>query len=500
MGERLKKAGIIVVGSEILKGHVQDINSAFICKRFHAIGVQVCRITTVPDDVSIVAEEVARFSANFDIVVTTGGIGPTHDGITYEAIASAMNDKIVLNSEMADVIRSYFGGNFNITENPALKMARLPQSAKLIFVPPKEEKTWEADRQNGLQKEDKPGEKRSFPIVRVRNVYILPGMTEWLEYAFHHLQKLFEDPDVNVYSMTLFLKVSEFKVLQELNQAVTRYENRVVFGSYPSHSSGTEFKTKIMLESHSLDDVTSAFSYLTSMLPGNFINNDLQKKDVEMVRDLTTGTKSLSNVVGNSLKVIEVALKKYGSKEIYLSFNGGKDCTVLLHLIWVVWSSLGRKERLNSVYIKSDAVFPEVDDFVSKTSERYNMNIVVVCGNIKGALLELHGSNQDIKAIFMGTRRTDPYSEDLNEFQMCDEDWPPLMRVNPILDWSYEDIWNFLRVLAVPYCSLYDEGYTSIGNIKNTKPNPALRVSELGEQYHPAYRLGDASLERQGRN
>lgn len=73
------------------------------------------------------------------------------------------------------------------------------------------------------------------------------------------------------------------------------------------------------------------------------------------------------------------------------------------------------------------------------------------------------------------------------------------MRVNPILDWLYNDVWDFLRLLRVPYCSLYDKGYTSIGNTKNTQPNPALKILGSGKMYLPAYRLKDGALERQGR-
>lgn len=86
---------------------------------------------------------------------------------------------------------------------------------------------------------------------------------------------------------------------------------------------------------------------------------------------------------------------------------------------------------------------------------------------------------------------------------MCDPDWPQIMRVNPLLDWSYHDVWEFLRLLAVPYCSLYDEGYTSLGNVKNTKPNPALQIPNVSngrKKYEPAFKLKDGSLERQGRS
>jgi len=85
--------------------------------------------------------------------------------------------------------------------------------------------------------------------------------------------------------------------------------------------------------------------------------------------------------------------------------------------------------------------------------------------------------------------------------------------VNPILDWDYAHVWHFLRLFQLPYCCLYDEGYTSLGKRSDTRPNPALRhpKAEAGAsasltdeipddgKYWPAYMLSDASLERAGR-
>ena len=79
--------------------------------------------------------------------------------------------------------------------------------------------------------------------------------------------------------------------------------------------------------------------------------------------------------------------------------------------------------------------------------------------------------------------------------------------VNPIIDWDYGHVWHFLRLFQLPYCSLYDIGYTSLGKQSDTRPNPALWHPKDGEspsakhggEYWPAYRLSDASQERAGR-
>ena len=103
-----------------------------------------------------------------------------------------------------------------------------------------------------------------------------------------------------------------------------------------------------------------------------------------------------------------------------------------------------------------------------------------------------------MKAILAGTRSIDPYSDTLHTFQTTDRDWPNYMRVMPILNWNYKDIWSFIWEERVQYCVLYDQGYTSLGDMRTTVQNSALKITGSNE-YRPAYLLEDVKLERDGR-
>ena len=76
---------------------------------------------------------------------------------------------------------------------------------------------------------------------------------------------------------------------------------------------------------------------------------------------------------------------------------------------------------------------------------------------------------------------------------------PPFMRINPVLDWSYGHIWHFLRLYQLPYCGLYDLGYTSLGKVGNTDRCPSLKKAGTEDEYWPAYMLVDWCKEREGR-
>jgi FAD synthetase len=98
---------------------------------------------------------------------------------------------------------------------------------------------------------------------------------------------------------------------------------------------------------------------------------------------------------------------------------------------------------------------------------RYGVQVQLYSSDFKrevGRLID----EQGVKAIIMGNRRTDPWSQDLEAFKESSEGWPSFMRVFPILDWDYCAIWRFLRTFDLPYCSLYDQGYTSLGEKHNS--------------------------------
>ena len=85
-----KTAGILLIGNEILSGKIADANAAYLCRELRGLGVEVRRISVIPDEVDLIAREVAAFSRDYDVVFTSGGVGPTHDDVTIEGVARAM--------------------------------------------------------------------------------------------------------------------------------------------------------------------------------------------------------------------------------------------------------------------------------------------------------------------------------------------------------------------------------------------------------------------------
>ena len=232
-------------------------------------------------------------------------------------------------------------------------------------------------------------------------------------------------------------------------------------------------------------------------------------KFLEAKIDKESFNKKLRHSIEIILDAIELTLKGNGERELCISFNGGKDCCVVLFLFYKIALKTGflsTKHQFNILIMKLSESFKEMDEFIDKIFREFYTNkdinkIVIDKPGIKlKKCLELFKQDYpNIIHVLMGTRRTDnPYVAKLKDFNETDSDWPYFIRVNPILDWNYGEIWYFLKRFRVPYCPLYDHGYTSLGDIANTIRNEALFDAQRGT-YKPAYMLENDYKERNSR-
>lgn len=404
-------------------------------------------------------------SKRYSVVFTSGGVGPTHDDVTYESVAKGLGLKLEQHEELIDLLARLFPG-----EEEAYRLAVVPMPCELVYV-------------------DSP---KRYAIVKANNVYVLPGSPKYFEPAVDVIV-----PRLNAATPMHFeyidIDTNELSIVKILEEHAKRWKDKVSIGSYPQKT--PEPFTRITLEG-SKDDVLQAKGELFYFLPIQKVRNLERGFSDYQVKSIFEDGESLAHVK-SALNIVIQCYETYNPEEIFLTFNGGKDCTVVLHLAAAV-AKVRNISSLLCLYVTADS-FPEVDTFVERAALYYGLELVRKERPIKEALTSLLNERRDVKAGLMGMRKGDPGTNNLESFTPTDADWPRLIRVNPILNWTYEQVWQFLLKHNVPYCSLYDQGYTSLGTRATTVPNPRLKDPNNPTSYFPAYTLTDESAERQGR-
>jgi molybdenum cofactor synthesis domain-containing protein len=133
MAEGSVRAAVLLIGDELLSGRTQDLNLMAIAKFLAPLGVQVAEARVVSDEIEEIATGLNALRARYDYVFTTGGIGPTHDDKTADAIAHAFGVGIGVNPEAREILEKHYrGGPLN---EARLRMARIPDGAELIENP-----------------------------------------------------------------------------------------------------------------------------------------------------------------------------------------------------------------------------------------------------------------------------------------------------------------------------------------------------------------------------
>jgi molybdenum cofactor synthesis domain-containing protein len=129
--ERIWTAALLVIGDEILSGRTQDRNIAQVALWLNTQGIRLGEVRVVADNMAAIGEAVRTLSGRNDYLFTTGGIGPTHDDITIDAIAAAIGVPVVIHPRARAMLEGYFVEKGGLTET-RLRMARLPEGAELI--------------------------------------------------------------------------------------------------------------------------------------------------------------------------------------------------------------------------------------------------------------------------------------------------------------------------------------------------------------------------------
>lgn len=152
MTDRIYTAGLIVIGDEILSGRTHDKNIAQVASWLQVQGIRLAEVRVVPDVVDKIVAAVNALRGDYDYLFTTGGIGPTHDDITVDAVAQALGVPVVIHPEARAILERYYADKGGLNEG-RLRMARVPEGAELI-----------------------PNRKSGAPGIQWGNIYMMAGV------------------------------------------------------------------------------------------------------------------------------------------------------------------------------------------------------------------------------------------------------------------------------------------------------------------------------------
>jgi molybdenum cofactor synthesis domain-containing protein len=233
----LKTASAVIVGDEILSGKVREENLPRLIALLREVGVPLRRVVVIPDEVEAIAEEVARHSAADAWVVTSGGVGPTHDDCTVEGVARAFAVGVVRSPQLETMVRGFWGERIT---DAALRLADIPQGARLLY-----------------------GHDRLLPLVVMRNVYLFPGVPRLFEAKLPSLRP--ELAGAPLFQGSLTLLADETDIAAVLSQ-VARERSGVKIGSYPQ-GRRADRRVWVTVEGRVRSEVVEAIDLLIALLP-----------------------------------------------------------------------------------------------------------------------------------------------------------------------------------------------------------------------------------------
>lgn len=240
------RAAALVIGNEILSGKVQEANVVELARALRGLGVSLERVVVVMDEIEAIVREVRALSAEYDWLFTSGGVGPTHDDVTIEAVARAFGVRVTSAPDMEAMLRAHY--RERLTEGH-LRMALIPEGAAL-------EVTAEV----------------AWPTVRLQNVWLMPGIPEVfrmkLPVVVARLRegaRAAEEGLRAFVSRAVYVKMDEGELKPLLDRVVGEFAD-VSVGSYPKWR-GEDYRTKLTFDGRDEARVHAARDAFVALLP-----------------------------------------------------------------------------------------------------------------------------------------------------------------------------------------------------------------------------------------
>jgi molybdenum cofactor synthesis domain-containing protein len=225
----VRSASALIVGAELLSGKIRDENLYALSGTLRALGIELRRVVFCPDDQETIAEEIRALSGKFDVVFTSGGVGPTHDDVTIEGIAKALDVPVVVSPELRELLTKVYGEK---TNEAHLQMARVPQGSELA-----------------------EGSDIRWPTIVAKNIWIMPGVPELFRMKLAIIRTHLRGPEP-FFSKEIYVSLDETELKDELDHVVAAHPE-VEIGSYPKWFD-PRYKTRLTFDGRTEEEATLA--------------------------------------------------------------------------------------------------------------------------------------------------------------------------------------------------------------------------------------------------
>lgn len=230
---------ILIIGNEILSAQVEDTNLRHMFRKLNQVGYHIEEARFVRDEEETISEAIRELSRKNQFVISTGGIGPTHDDVTLTAYARAFEVPLIQHPELMEKVRSFFGDDLKPSSR---RLTLVPQNTALIYAGPS-----------------------SWPIIQVANCFVLPGLPEIFLKKFEGVLEALP-PVPPRYFAALFTRSHETDFADQLTDSQKEYPD-VEIGSYPTFEHA-QFAAQITLKGGSLKRIQQAFADLKRLFSG----------------------------------------------------------------------------------------------------------------------------------------------------------------------------------------------------------------------------------------